>query len=102
MMHLLRFAKLLSVALLFAGSLGATMGDTLAARRRMALFVAAPSLLATWGLGIALASNLDETLLSTWVLASIALSLVAINVVLFAVAKEGRNQPILAAITWRC
>jgi len=88
---LLRFAKLLAVLVLFAGSVGAVMPAPLEVRRRFAHRLAGPGFGATWALGILLTWARSISLLSTWLLLSFALSLVSLHGVLYAVGKEGRR-----------
>lgn len=98
----LRFLKLVGVLALTAGTLGAVMpGDlSLRARRRFAFFVAGPGLLMTWGLGFALAVLLRLPLLSTWIVGSLALSLLSLQAVLYCAGREGRAgwAPLLVAV----
>jgi hypothetical protein len=91
----LRLLKILAVASLFAGTIGAFLPRELEDRRRAALWLAAPGLLTAYGAGFALASVASHSLLSSWILASLVLSLFSLQVVLFAVAKEGRRTSVI-------
>jgi hypothetical protein len=93
----LRFAKLLAVALLFAGSIGAVLPRAIEDRRRAAYALAGPAFGATWASGFALAWWTDRPLLSLWTVGSIALSFVSLQAVLFAVGKDGRRGAATAA-----
>ena len=104
----LRALKLLAVAAFAAGSLGATfpMAMPLATRRRLAATLAGPGFGLTWLLGFVLAGLTARSLLSGWILGSLALSLVGLQAVLYAVGKEGRAGPgragafLVAALTF--
>ncbi|MEM1416790.1 MAG: hypothetical protein AAGH15_17975 [Myxococcota bacterium] len=97
----LRFVKLAGVLLLAAGTLGATLPGPLplAARRRFAFVLAGPGFGLTWLAGFVLAWRLGHALLSTWVLASLGLSLLSLQGVLYVAGKEGRagTTPLLVA-----
>ena len=95
---LLRFAKLLAVFLFVAGSVGAVMPGALEDRRRFAHRLAGPGFGLTWAVGILLAWARSISLLSPWILASFALSLVTLHGVLYAVGKDGRRTPGAAAV----
>lgn len=88
----LEIAKLLSVAVFFAGTVGAFLPEGLRDRRRAAYALAGPGLGATWASGFALAWAREISPLSWWIVASILLSLFSIQVVLWAAAKEGRRS----------
>ena len=94
----LRLLKLLAVCGLFAGTVGAFLPRDFADRRRAAIYLAAPSLLVTWGLGFALAGFTDVSYLSTWILGSLALSFFSLQVVLFAAARDGRRTSVIAGL----
>ena len=95
---LLRAAKVLAVALLFAGSIGAVFARDLEERRRFAYHLAGPGFGAAWMLGFALALNQSASFLSTWVLGGLVLSLFSIQVVLYSVGREGRRGVGTAAL----
>ncbi|MBX7194957.1 MAG: hypothetical protein K1X94_23085 [Sandaracinaceae bacterium] len=88
----LEIAKLLGVATLFAGTLGAFVPEPLSDRQRAAYWLAGPAFGATWIVGFVLAWARSISTLSWWIVASMALSIVSINVVLFATAKDGRRS----------
>ncbi len=98
----LRFLKLVGVLALTAGTLGAVMPGNLPlrVRRRFAFLVAAPGLLVTWALGFTLAVLQRLPLLSTWIVGSLALSLVSLQAVLYCAGREGRAgwTPLLVAV----
>lgn len=91
MILLLRFLKLLAVAGLFTGSVGAVLARDLRDRRVFAYAVAGPSFGAAWGCGFGLVAQEDVALLQPWILGGIALSFFSLQAVLFAVGKDGRR-----------
>jgi hypothetical protein len=93
MIPLLRFVKLLAVAGLFTGSIGAFVPRDIADRRRFAYAIAGPSFGAAWLTGFGLAAQEEQPLLQTWILGALALSFFSLQAVLFAVGKEGRRGP---------
>lgn len=95
---LLHFVKILAVAVLFAGTVGAFLPRDLGDRRRFAFALAGPGFGATWACGFGLAAALEVPLLSTWILGAMVLSFVSLQVVLFAVGKEGRRTPLVATL----
>lgn len=88
---LLRLLKLVAVMALASGTVGAFLPAALEDRQRAVYFVAGPA----WGvamvLGFVLTWTRGVSLLSTWVLASLVLAIVQIQVLLFAVGKDGRR-----------
>ena len=94
----LRFVKVLAVAMLFTGSVGAVLARDLADRRRFAFTLAGPGLGLAWAVGFGLASVTQVSLLSWWILGAFALSLFSLQVVLYAVGKEGRRTVTVAAL----
>lgn len=94
----LEIAKLLSVSLLFAGTAGAFLPEALADRQRAAYMLAGPGFGLTWVLGFVLAWARNVSTLSWWIVASIALSLVSVNALLWATAKDGRRSGTAAAV----
>ena len=94
----LEIAKLLAVSLLFAGTAGAFLPEALADRQRAAYVLAGPGFGLTWVLGFVLAWARNVSTLSWWIVASIALSLVSVNVVLWATAKDGRRSGTAAVL----
>jgi hypothetical protein len=95
---LLRFFKVLAVALLFAGTTGAVLARDLRDRRLCAYALAGPGFGAAWGCGFGLAAAMELPLLSTWVVGAMVLSFFSLQVVLFAVGKEGRRTPLVASL----
>lgn len=96
--ELLKILKMLGVAALFAGSIGAVFPRALDDRRRFAYLIAGPGFGVTWLAGFGLAFMQGLSLVSWWVLAAIALSLFAIQVVLYSVGVEGRRNGLVAAL----
>ncbi len=94
----LRFLKLLAVAGLFAGTLGAFMPASLEDRQRAGYAVAGPAFGATWFLGLMTSFAGGVSLFAPWILASAALSMFSINVVLWSIGKEGRRSTGAAAL----
>ncbi len=90
---LLRFVKILAVAGLFTGSVGAVVPRDLADRRLFAYAIAGPSFGITWACGFGLVAQEDVPLLQGWILGGIALSFFSLQAVLFAVGKDGRRGP---------
>jgi hypothetical protein len=95
---LLRFAKVLAVAALFTGTVGAVVARDLRDRRIFAYALAGPGFGAAWACGFGLAAAMEVSIASTWVVGAIALSLFSLQVVLYAVGKEGRRGPVVAAL----
>ncbi len=91
MLPLLLFLKLLSVGALFAGSVGAIVARDLSDRRRFAYALAGPGFGAAWACGFGLTALTSQSLLSTWAIGSMALSLLSLQAVLWSVGKEGRR-----------
>lgn len=97
----LRLAKMLSVLMFAAGSLGAVWpGDMpLKTRQRLAFLVAGPGFGLTWIAGFLLVAFTGHRVMSTWVILSLVLSLGMLHGVLFAAGKEGRARPRGAIVT---
>ena len=89
----LRWVKLLGVAALVGGALGLLAIRSHDDRRRLAFGLIAPGFGVTWTAGFLLAAQLDVSLLATWVMAAMALSLLALLLVLFSVSKPERDRP---------
>ena len=94
----LRFVKLLAVAALFAGTIGAFLPHDLASRRRAAFALAMPGFGVVWIAGFLLAHHQEASLLSPWVLGALVLSLTSLQLVIFGVAKDGRRRPAVASL----
>lgn len=98
MLELLKFLKLLGVAGLFSGTVGAVLARDLADRRRFAYAVAGPGFGVTWACGFGLAAFEEVSLTSAWILGAMVLSLTSLQVVLYGVGKEGRRTAAVAAM----
>jgi hypothetical protein len=88
---LLRFFKVLGVALLFTGSIGALLPRDLRDRRRFAYALAGPGFILSWACGFLLVRQLEISFLTGWVLEGVGLSLVSLQGVLYTVGREGRR-----------
>lgn len=95
---LLKLLKVLGVAALFAGSIGAVLPKSLEDRRVSAYFVAGPAFGTTWFAGFMLAMMQGISVDTWWVITAIVLSLFSIQVVLFSVGVEGRRSRKTAAL----
>ena len=91
MVPLLRFLKLLAVAGVFAGSIGAFVPRDLRDRRLFAYAIAGPSYGLAWLCGFGLVAQEELPFLQTWILGGLALSFFSLQAVLFAVGKDGRR-----------
>ncbi len=89
---LLHASKLLSVMLLFSGTVGVFLTSSFADRQRAAFWLAGPGFGLSWLIGFVLAWARNTSTLSPWILASIALSLWSMNVVLYVAGKDGRRN----------
>lgn len=94
----LRLVKLLAVALLASGTVGAFLPRALEDRQRAAYFLAGPGFGLCWFCGFLMVWAQQRSLLSLWVLGSIVLSLFSLNVALWSVGKDGRRGPSAAAL----
>jgi hypothetical protein len=94
----LKIAKLLSVALLFTGTIGAVLPRALEDRRRFAYWIAGPAFATTWLFGFLLAFMQQTALVTWWVITAIVLSLFSLQVVLFSVGVEGRRNGTVATL----
>lgn len=88
----LRLFKFIGVGLLFAGTLSVVLPFEMPqpTRRKLAYSLVAPGFFVTWGAGLLLAGLAGHSFLSTWILASLALSILSIQGVIYAAAREGR------------
>lgn len=94
----LRFAKLLGVLILVAGTAAAVFpGISGSARKRLAYLVAGPGFGLTWIAGLLLVHWRGHSMLSTWVVGSLAGSLISLQGVLYAAGRE-RTSFTVAAI----
>jgi hypothetical protein len=98
LLALLKVVKLLAVAALFSGTVGALVTRDLGDRRRFAYAIAGPGFGVTWACGFGLAAYEEIPILSTWLLGAMALSLLSLQVVLYAVGQDGRRSPATAAL----
>lgn len=96
--ELLKILKLLGVAVLFSGTVGAVLPRSLEDRRRAAYFLAGPGFGVTWIAGFLLAIRQQRPLLSWWSITAIVLSLFSLQVVLFSVGIDGRRSGVVAAL----
>ncbi|UJR81064.1 hypothetical protein [Sandaracinus amylolyticus] len=94
----LRFVKLIAVAALAAGTIGAFVPTPLEDRQRFAYLIAGPGFGGVWIAGWAMAFGGGVSLVAPWIVGAATASLVSINVVLWAVGKEGRRSPRAGAI----
>ncbi len=98
MYELLRFFKILAVAALFTGSIGAVLARDLGDRRRFAYALAGPGFGACFVLGFILSWSMSLPVVTTWVVSAMVLSLFSLQVVLFAVGKDGRRTWLTAVL----
>jgi hypothetical protein len=94
---LLRFVKLLAVCALVSGTIGAYAPRALDDRKRAAYLLAAPGLAAAWGTGLAMALGTHLSPVAPWIAGAAIASTIAINVVLWSVAKDGRRSWLAAS-----
>jgi len=94
----LRLAKLLAVAALAAGTIGAFLPRALEDRQRAAYALMGPAFGICWAAGFFMIWAQQRSLLSLWIIASAVTSLFSLNVVLWSVGKDGRRGPIAAAL----
>lgn len=98
LIQLLRILKLLAVVLLATGTLGATLRLPLETRRLFAYRLAGPGFGLTWVVGFVYASILETPLTSSYILASMALSLFSLQVVLYLAGKQERGSALASAL----
>jgi hypothetical protein len=94
----LLICKLLGVVTLFAGTIGSVVARDLADRRRFAYVLAGPGFGVSWACGFGLAALEERSLLSTFILLAMVLSLTSLQVVLYSVGKEGRRSAVVALL----
>ena len=109
----LRFAKLLGVLVLVAGTVGAVFpGLEGRVRKRLAYLVAGSGFGVTWIAGLLLVHWRGYSMLSTWVVGALVASLISLQGVLFAAGRERTSLTIagvallplvvvLALMVWR-
>lgn len=95
---LLKLCKLLAVAALFSGTIGAVFARDLGDRQRFAYWLAGPGFGLAWVLGFLLAYVMGVGFLRFWVICALVLSLFSLQVVLFAVGREGRRSATVATL----
>jgi hypothetical protein len=95
---LLRFVKLLAVAMLFSGTAGALVARDIEDQRRFAWWLAGPGFMLTWLAGFGLAAHLSVSITATFIVLALPLSLFSLQVVLFVVGKPGRRSPLTATL----
>ncbi len=100
MYALLRLGKLLSVALVFAGTAGVFFAQTAEMRRRAAFWIAGPGYALAWIAGLSLAGFRGISLLSTFVLLGFGFSLFSLQVVLFVAGRPERGSWQSAALAF--
>lgn len=87
-----RFVKLAAVLALASGTLGAFAPRALEDRRRAAYLLGVPGFVVTWMSGLAMALGSGVSPVAAWIAGAVIASTVAMNVVLWAVAREGRRS----------
>ncbi len=88
----IRLLKLLAVAVYVTGALGVTIASEKKTQRRFAFALAGPGFGLTWLVGFFLIALRHERVMATWVMGSMAASLVTINVVIYlAAGSEDRR-----------
>jgi hypothetical protein len=109
----LRFAKLLGVLVLATGTVAAVFpGLEGKVRKRFAYLVAGPGFGVTWIAGLLLVHWRGHSMLSTWVVGSLAGSLISLQGVLYAAGRERTSLTVasvalvplvivLALMVWR-
>lgn len=98
LLALLRILKLLAVVMFATGTFGATLRLPLETRRIFAYRLAGPGFGLTWVLGFVYASLLETPLSSTYILASMALSMFSLQVVLYLAGREERGSATASAL----
>jgi len=93
-----RLVKFIALLLVGAGWIGAFAPPDLATRQRAVYLLATPGLLLSWLAGFGLARQLDVSLGERWISASMLIALASYQVVVWAVEREGRRSPLLAAL----
>ena len=88
----IRLVKMIGVLALASGTVGAFVPRALEDRKRAAYFLAAPGLAVTWGAGLALALGMHYSPVVPWIAIAAVSSTISANVVLHAVAREGRRS----------
>ncbi|MGB0680074.1 MAG: hypothetical protein ACPGUV_10475, partial [Polyangiales bacterium] len=92
----LRFAKWVAVLLYVCGAVGTVLTPPLGLRRRFAYRLAGPGFVLTWLAGFLLLSARRYDPLSMWVWASLLLSLLSLQAVLFRAGRAERQGSVSA------
>jgi hypothetical protein len=82
--------KILAVAGLFTGAIGACITKAARERSIFAYYIYGPSFALAWAMGLFLTFAEGIELFSWWLLGSIALSLLSLNAVLYVAGKDDR------------
>lgn len=90
----LRLLKLIAVVVYATGTLGGVVAHELPERRRLALFLAGPGMIACWLLGFLVAGVEGVSYLSGFILWALLASFVSLNALLYSVGRAGRRGPI--------
>ena len=98
MIPLLRVVKLLAVGALLTGTIGAILPRDLRDRRLFAYALAGPAFGVAWLAGFTLAGLEELSVLSTWAIGAMVCSFFSLQVVLYAVGREGRRGPWVAVL----
>ncbi len=92
-LNVVRGVKFLGVSALLGGALGLLVCRSFEDRRRIAFGLIVPGFGVTWTAGFLLAYLLSTSLLATWILAAMGLSMLALLLALFSVSKPERDRP---------
>jgi len=95
---LLRFVKYCGVCALVGGSLAIALGRDWEDRRRLAFWLTLPGFGVTWTAGFLLANQTSVSLLSSWVLGAMGLSIFSIMVMLFSISKPDRRTTLVNSL----
>ena len=95
---ILKLLKLLAVATLFSGTIGAVFARDFADRQRFAYWLAGPAFGLVWVLGFLLGYAMGLPLFRFWVFGALTLSLFSLQVVLFSVGRDGRRGLVTAVL----
>jgi len=90
----LRLLKLIAVVTYATGTLGGVVARELPERRRLALFMGGPGMIACWLLGFIVAGVEGVSYLSGFILWALLASFISLNALLYSVGREGRRGPI--------
>ncbi len=87
-----RFLKLLAVAAALGGAFAVGVVERHEDARRIGIRVAVPGLCGAWVMGFLLAYETSASLLSTWILAALATSFLAMHTLLFSLGRPERRR----------